>query len=149
MGLGFILFPASGTHNIECVAHPLYCRVQEGRKIDKFIPDILYRDFEIYLSVILNNVILMLLFPHIFKWFFDVYIYIYVYVYVYIWKKIIEGQTSGWSTCYGNVLTLNIKMVTFKSKQREEWCRQHCKVSGLCQICTYIDLIALLAMTAA
>ena len=24
MGVGFILFPASGTQNIECVAHPLY-----------------------------------------------------------------------------------------------------------------------------
>ena len=38
------------------------------------------RDFEIYLSVILNNVILMLLFPHIFQWFFDIYIYIYIYI---------------------------------------------------------------------
>ena len=33
------------------------------------------RDFEIYLSVILNDVILMLILPHIFKWFFDIYIY--------------------------------------------------------------------------
>ena len=34
------------------------------------------RDFEIYLSVISNDVILMLLFPDIFKWFFDINIYI-------------------------------------------------------------------------
>ena len=27
IGVGFILFPASGTQNIECVAHPLYFRV--------------------------------------------------------------------------------------------------------------------------
>ena len=36
------------------------------------------RDFEIYLSVILNDVILMLILPHIFKWFFDIYMYIYI-----------------------------------------------------------------------
>ena len=41
------------------------------------------RDFEIYLSVILNDVILMLLFPHIFKWFFDTYIYM-CYILQYI-----------------------------------------------------------------
>ena len=41
------------------------------------------RDFEIYLSVILNDVILMLLFPHIFKWFFDIYIYM-CYILQYI-----------------------------------------------------------------
>ena len=35
------------------------------------------------------------------------------------------------------------------SKQWEVQCRQHCKVSSLCQIGTYIDLTALLAMTAA
>ena len=35
------------------------------------------RDFEIYLSIISNCVILILLYPHIFIWFFDIYIYIY------------------------------------------------------------------------
>ena len=40
------------------------------------------RDFEIYLSVILNDVILMLILPHIFKWFFDIYI-----LYIYIYKQ--------------------------------------------------------------
>ena len=32
------------------------------------------RDFEIYLSITSNDVILMLLYPHIFIWFFDIYI---------------------------------------------------------------------------
>ena len=39
-------------------------------------------DFEIYLSIISNNVILMSLYPRIFKWFFDIYIYIYIYIYI-------------------------------------------------------------------
>ena len=43
------------------------------------------RDIEIYLSIIWNNAILMLLFPHIFKWFFDIYIYIYIYIYTHIY----------------------------------------------------------------
>ena len=43
------------------------------------------RDFERYLSVTSNNVILMLLFPHIFKWFLDIYIHIYIYIYIYIY----------------------------------------------------------------
>ena len=34
------------------------------------------RDFEIYLSIVSNDVILMLLFPHIFKWFFDIIIFL-------------------------------------------------------------------------
>ena len=36
------------------------------------------RDFKIYLSIISTDVILMSLFPHIFKWFFNIYIYIYI-----------------------------------------------------------------------
>ena len=39
-------------------------------------------DFEIYLSIISNNVILMLLFPHSFKWLFDIIWYIYIYIYI-------------------------------------------------------------------
>ena len=46
-------------------------------------------DFEIYLSIISNNVILMSLYPRIFKWFFDIYIYIYIYImYIYIYLYI-------------------------------------------------------------
>ena len=41
-------------------------------------------DFEIYLSIISNNVILMLFFPHSFKWLFDIIWYIYIYIYIYI-----------------------------------------------------------------
>ena len=44
-------------------------------------------DFEIYLSIISNDVILMLLYPRIFKWFFDIYIYIYIYIYKYVYNR--------------------------------------------------------------
>ena len=44
-------------------------------------------DFEIYLSIISNDMILMLLYPHNFKWFFDIHIYIYnIYIYIYIYN---------------------------------------------------------------
>ena len=32
-------------------------------------------------NIYINDVILMLILPHIFKWFFDIYIYIYIYIY--------------------------------------------------------------------
>ena len=70
--------------NFICSNNNLYIRLpfQFTYDTDKKI-----RDFEIYLSIISNEVILMLLFPQIFKWFFlCIYIYIYVYIYVYIYN---------------------------------------------------------------
>ena len=51
--------------------------------------------------------------------------------------KVLLWQCFGVKYQNGNVLV------------ETAWCRKHCKVSNLCQICTYIDLTALLAMTTA
>ena len=39
IGLRLFLFFTSGTQNIWCIAHSMYCRVSGKRKINKFIPD--------------------------------------------------------------------------------------------------------------
>ena len=39
-GLKLFLFFTSGTQNIWCIAHSVYCRVQGNTKINKFIPDL-------------------------------------------------------------------------------------------------------------
>ena len=56
-------------------------------------------DFEIYLSIISNDVILMLLYPHIFKWFFDTYTYItYVYLHTHIYHYHIHYHIHNFCT---------------------------------------------------
>ena len=55
--------------NFTCNNNNLYIRLSTHFTYDT---DKEIRDFEIYFSIISNNVILMLLYPHIFKWFFDI-----------------------------------------------------------------------------
>ena len=64
------------------------------------------RDFEIYLSIISNDVIWMLLFPHIFKWFFGIYIYVErEREFPFFIRVKFNMGPSGWSSDFLQILT--------------------------------------------
>ena len=50
MGLRLILFSTSGTHNLWCVTHSMYCRLSGKRKMNNYIRDRKYISIKAFLT---------------------------------------------------------------------------------------------------